>query len=149
MTIEQAIKQSAFANSTEKLMINLLFTTSWLSNKHDDLIKKEGLTNQQYNVLRILRGQKGKAIGVGEITNRMIDKMSNTSRLVDKLEAKELVTRIQCPEDRRAVRITITSKGLDLLSALDPKLQRVQEEITSLNENEMDQLNDLLDKLRT
>lgn len=148
MSIEQEIKQSSFSSSTEKLVVNLLYTSNWIGTKHDQLIKEEGLTGPQYNVLRILRGQKSNPIGVGEITSRMLDKMSNTSRLVDKLEKKELVVRVQCPNDRRAVRITITPKGLKVLAALDPKLQTAQKELTSLSETEIDQLNDLLDKLR-
>lgn len=148
MTIEQEIKQTSFSSNTEKLMVNLLYTTNWIAAKYDHLIKDEGLTSQQFNVLRILRGQKGNPIGVNEITSRMLDKMSNTSRLIDKLEKKEFVMRVQCPNDRRAVRITITSKGLDVLTSLDPKLQKAQSELNSLNSQEIDQLNDLLDKLR-
>jgi DNA-binding MarR family transcriptional regulator len=148
MGIEQEIKQTSFSSSTEKLVVNLLYTSNWIGTKHDQLIKEEGLTGPQFNVLRILRGQKGNPIGIGEITSRMLDKMSNTSRLVDKLETKELVVRIQCPNDRRAVRITITPKGLEILAALDPKLQTAQKELTSLSETEIGQLNDLLDKLR-
>jgi DNA-binding MarR family transcriptional regulator len=148
MGIEQEIKQTSFSSSTEKMVVNLLYTSNWIGTKHDQLIKEEGLTGPQYNVLRILRGQKSNPIGIGEITSRMLDKMSNTSRLVDKLETKELVVRIQCPNDRRAVRITITPKGLEILAALDPKLQTAQKELTSLSETEIGQLNDLLDKLR-
>lgn len=148
MRIEQEIKQTSFSSSTEKLLVNLMYTTNWISTKHDQLIKEEDLTSPQYNVLRILRGQKGNAIGIGEITSRMLDKMSNTSRLVDKLEKKELVIRIQCPKDKRAVRITITTKGLEVLATLDPKLQTAQKELNSLSQVEIDQLNDLLDKLR-
>ena len=148
MTIEQVIKQTSFSSNIEKLTVNLLYTANWVATRHDQLIKDEGLTGPQFNVLRILRGQKGNPIGVNEITGRMIDKMSNTSRLIDKLEKKDLVSRIQCPNDRRAVRITINPKGLDLLSELDPKLKKAQSELTNLGTQEIDQLNDLLDKLR-
>jgi len=148
MTIENAIKQTSFSSKMEKLMINLLYTSNWIRVKHVQLIKEQGLTSPQFNVLRILRGQKGNPIGVNEITSRMLDKMSNTSRLIDKLEKKGFVSRIQCPKDRRAVRITITASGLNALASLDPKLQKTHEEINSLSTQEIDQLNDLLDKLR-
>lgn len=148
MTIENAIKQSSFSSSIEKLMVNLLYTSNWIGARHDQLIKEEGLTGPQFNVLRILRGQKGNPIGVNDITSRMLDKMSNTSRLIDKLEKKELVDRVQCPSDRRAVRISITDKGLSTLASIDPKLKKAQQEIDSLTAQEIDQLNDLLDKLR-
>jgi DNA-binding MarR family transcriptional regulator len=147
-SIEEAIKQKEFASSSEKLSINILFTASWLNTTHSQLLRPFDLTPQQYNVLRILRGQKGGALSVNDINCRMVDKMSNGSRLVEKLRIKKLVHRQESKDDRRTMDVMITSQGLDVLTAIDPKISQHRELFSNLEDHEIALLNDLLDKLR-
>lgn len=151
MSIETDIKQTApFRTPYHRLLVNLIYTSNWISNSQTHLLKPFKLTLQQYNVLRILRGQHPNPIKVADITERMLDKMSNASRLVDKLVAKQLVVRTECPSDRRAVDVTITEKGLELLVKLDglqaewTDLQR-----SKLSEEDATSLSSLLDQLRS
>lgn len=149
MKIEDAIYQSQFNSEYQKLGINLMYTGSWLNNIQIRFFKNFDLTPQQYNVLRILKGQKGKAISVNDMTARMIDRMSNTSRIVEKLRSKGLLRRDVCPKDRRQAEVSITKAGLELLETIDPEIKLFHENFDSLTEKEAKQLNDLLDKLRT
>lgn len=149
MRLEDAIQQGKFSSEKEKLMVNILFTSKWFGYMHNDILKTFGMTQEQYNVLRILRGQKGNPIGVNDISSRMIDKMSNTSRLIDKLVNKGLADRKPCPKDRRAVDVIITNKGMDLLSEMDPIHKDMISQLTSISTNEARELNSLLDKLRS
>lgn len=149
MSIETDIKQEKFRSPFQKLFINLVYTNNWIQYKQMEVFKENDLTLQQYNVLRILRGQKSNAIKVSDITDRMLDKNSNTSRLVDKLLAKGLAERTSCPSDRRAVDVIITESGLALLTKLDPVLEEWENKLSaSLTGEEADQINHLLDKLR-
>ncbi|MFT4031610.1 MAG: MarR family transcriptional regulator [Siphonobacter sp.] len=149
MTIGEEIKQERFTSSHHKVMVNLLFTNNWLVARHSDGLKPYDLTVQQFNVLRILRGQYPNAITVNAIIERMLDKMSNASRLVDKLLAKGLVTRVVCPNDRRAVDVLITAKGLSLLAEIDEKMSTWEADIIrNMSEEEAEMLSHLLDKLR-
>ena len=149
MSIETDIKQKKFRSAYQRLFINLIYTSNWLEYKQMELFKEYDLTLQQYNVLRILRGQQPHAIKVSDIAERMVDKNSNTSRLIDKLLLKGLAERTSCPSDRRAVDVVITQSGLDILEKLDPFLEdfeiKMSENITS---EEADQISLLLDKLR-
>ncbi len=148
MRIEDEIKQVKFDNEHHKLMINLLFSGKWITDIMTKHHKRHDITNQQYNVLRILRGQHPKTASVNIISNRMIDRMSNVSRLIDKLEAKGLAKRILCENDRRQVDITITNKGLELLKVIDQEQSIMQKNLSTLTEEEAITLNNLLDKLR-
>ncbi|MEZ4903540.1 MAG: MarR family transcriptional regulator [Spirosomataceae bacterium] len=148
MSIETDIKQTKFRNAHHRMALNLIYTTSWLSNSQSVLLKAHDLTSPQYNVLRILRGQHPKPVQVNDIIERMMDKMSNASRLVDKLLAKDLVKRTECPHDRRAVDVIITEKGLALLGELDKMQDCWEEQLHHLSEQEANQLSNLLDKLR-
>jgi len=131
-----------------KTLINLMFTSRYLEQNYTH-IKSFDLSMQQYNVLRILRGQKGQPANLGTIQERMIDKSSNTTRLIDKLLTKGLVERQLCPTNRRKIEVFVTEKGLELLSEIDPVLEASNKSITSnLSQSEMNQLNILLDKLR-
>ena len=96
MALEDDIKQEKFKSEYNKMIVNLMFTTNWVVAKEMELLRPHGLTVSQYNVLRILRGQKGKAATINLIIDRMLDRMSNASRIVDRLEQKELVTRKPC-----------------------------------------------------
>jgi DNA-binding MarR family transcriptional regulator len=148
MAIEDDIQQREFRNPYHKAVINLIFTNSWLMSQQLALLKPFELTPQQYNVLRILRGQYPNSVMVNAIIERMMDKMSNASRLVDKLEAKHLVTRTTCPHDRRAVDVRITDRGLVLLTEIDHLQQEWERRLHSLSETEATLLSQLLDKLR-
>jgi DNA-binding MarR family transcriptional regulator len=150
MSIETDIKQGVpFKSPYHRAMVNVLYTSNWLANRQAQLLKPSGLTLQQYNVLRILRGQHPAPVKVSDITERMLDKMSNASRLVDKLVLKNLVLRTECPSDRRAVDVIVTDAGLDLLKQLDEGVERLNEELNDkLTLEEAVKLSEFLDRLR-
>lgn len=148
MEIGKEIKQSKFKNEHHKMLVNLMFTTAWLTAKHAKVLKPYGISTQQYNLLRILRGQHPKPATVNLLIERMLDKNSNASRLVEKLRLKKLVERAICPEDRRAVNVVITQKGLDLLAELDLKEGDFLKELLTISEQEAVHINLLLDRLR-
>ena len=148
MRIEEAIKQKEFKDPYNKTVVNLLYTNSYIVSNQSSLFKPLGLSPEQYNVLRILRGQNGKPITVSSIQERMLNKMSNASRLVEKLKQKELVIREECPSDRRQVDILITEKGLGVLKDLESAVYGFNRQLVNLTEEETIQLNALLDKLR-
>jgi DNA-binding MarR family transcriptional regulator len=147
MKIEEEIKQVKFKSRYQKAIINLLFTASWLQGHHQQFFKKYGLTLQQFNILRILKGQHPKSISGTEIKARMLDKNSDVSRLVDRLALKGLINKVVCPNDKRAVDVTITTAGLYLLSDLDHKLKEMDALLRLTNE-EAETLSNLLDKSR-
>ena len=147
MKIEDEIKQSKFRNPSQKAVINLIFTASWLQGRHQDFFKSVGLTNQQFNILRILKGQYPKSTSATEIKSRMLDKNSDVSRLLDRLAAKNLITKQTCPNDKRAADITITEAGLTILADLE-KRQAEIDGVLNLSEEEANQLSNLLDKSR-
>jgi DNA-binding MarR family transcriptional regulator len=149
MSIESDIRQAAFSSSYHRLVVNILYSGNWLGNSQMRALKPFGITLQQFNVLRILRGSFPNPVKVNEITERMLDKMSNASRLVDKLLLKKLVERTECPSDRRAVNVIITRKGLDLLAKIDNSQSQVETDIQQrLTTEEADTLSHLLDQLR-
>ncbi len=150
MSIEEEIKQTTpFKSPYHRLMVNLIYTSNWMADSQSKLLKPFGLTLQQYNVLRILRGKSPSPVKVSDITERMLDKMSNASRLVDKLLLKELVLRTECPADRRAVDVVITDAGMALLTRIDRLLgEWEQEQHSKLTEEEAVQLSHLLDQMR-
>jgi DNA-binding MarR family transcriptional regulator len=147
MKIEEAIKQQKFRSSHQKALINLLFTTSWVQGRQQDLFKPYKITLQQFNILRILKGQHPTSISGTEIKSRMLDRNSDVSRLLDRLVAKELISKRTCPNDKRATDVNITETGLELLRTLD-KYQNQIDGVLSLSEDEATQLSDLLDKAR-
>ena len=148
-SIEEAIQQTRFRNSLHRAQVNILYTSNWLNHKTMVTLKPFGLSLQQFNILRILRGRGGQPSTVKLLTERMLDKMSNASRLVDKLKDKGLVERKQCPTDRRQVDILITQKGLDLLAAASAAIEKdIEGGFANLSSEEADQLSQLLDKLR-
>ena len=148
MSIETDIKQKKFKSPYQRLAVNLIYTTNWMLYQQLEFLREFDLTPQQFNVLRILRGQGSTPMKVNEITERMLDKTSNTSRLVDKLLSKELLIRKVCPSDRRAVDVVITQKGLELLKNMDPIMDKWEENMHSLSPEEAELLSKLLDKLR-
>ncbi len=147
-TIELAIKQKKFNSESHKLLVNILYTSSWIERIHQRFFKLHGITSQQYNVLRILRGQYPSAASVGIVLDRMIDKASNITRLVDKLAAKKYVSRTENPENRRMQQLLITQKGLEFLATLDPLVDTQFNISEKINDAEAKLLNDLLNRLR-
>jgi DNA-binding MarR family transcriptional regulator len=148
MRIEEEIKQPKFRNTHHKVAINLLYTAAWLGDKNKSFFKDFGITTQQFNILRILRGQHPNKISGAEIKDRMLDKNSDVSRLIDRLIAKELVTKSQCPNDKRAADVMITDGGLELLKKIDALMDQADVTAFNLTKEEASQLSDLLDKCR-
>lgn len=148
MRLEDEIKQPKFDSEYEKLAVNLIFTYNWLNSAQFKFFKEHELTTQQFNVLRILRGQYPQAVSVNLIKERMLDRMSDASRLVDRLVAKGLVVRKVCPNDRRKADVVITKKALKLLDKLDVELKTVFDRFKNISDSEAKELNGLLDKLR-
>ncbi|HRA99319.1 MAG TPA: MarR family transcriptional regulator [Ignavibacteria bacterium] len=148
MKIEDEIKQKKFNSEYTKLIINLVYTGNKMNFKTNELLKVKNLTIQQYNVLRILRGQHPNPSTVNMIIDRMLDKMSNASRIIDKLEDKKLVVRKINFEDKRCADVMISEKGLELLKKLDSEINNNEKSYIHLNLQEVKILNDLLDKLR-
>ena len=147
-SLEEAIKQKEFKDPYNKLVVNLLYTQSYLVSAQNGVLKPFDLSPEQYNVLRILRGQNGVPTTVSSIQERMLNKMSNASRLVDKLKAKNLVERRECPSDRRQVDILITEKGLKILEDLQVHMEGFNNQVINLTKEEVLTMNELLDKLR-
>jgi len=148
MEIGKEIKQGKFKSEYQKLLINIIFTSNWLGAAHACSLKTYGISPQQYNLMRILRGQHPKPATVNLLIDRMLDKNSNASRLVEKLRLKKLVERATCPDDRRAVNVIITEKGLDMLNEIDEQDSSFMKLLKNLDDQEAAQLNSLLDKLR-
>jgi DNA-binding MarR family transcriptional regulator len=150
MKIEEIIKTTNEMSLAKKALLNVLFTQNVVADKFNEILKPHDLSSEQFNVLRILRGQKGKPANMCMIQERMIAKTSNTTRLVDKLLLKELVTREVCSENRRKMEITITEKGQKLLEVLDPIV--IEHEMSfakNLTSEELEIFNTLLEKFRT
>ena len=148
MKIEEEIKQEEFSSSYQKVMVNILFTSSWLSSLHLQFLKPYNISMQQYNVLRILRGQYPQPASITLLTDRMLDKNSNASRLVDKLLDKKLIVRKVCKEDRRQKDVVIADKGLELLDQIDQRFSELEEQVSHFTQEDAEKLSDLLDQLR-
>lgn len=148
MGIEQDIKSKKFKNEYQKLAINLLFTSSWLDNLNTQWLKPYDISPQQFNVLRILRGSHPNPLMLGDISSRMIDRMSNATRLVEKLRQKGLAERRICEHNRRQVDITITEKGLKLLKKIDEISDSWDGAFKNISKKDAAFMNELLDKMR-
>jgi len=149
MKIEDEIKSGVPLLVSKKIVLNVLYTQNVINEKFNVVLKPYDLSGEQYNVLRILRGQKSNPANMFLIQERMVAKTSNTTRLVDKLLLKDLVTRNVCPENRRKIEVAITKKGLDILTELDPKIIDHENHFAkNLNSDELEQLNALLEKYR-
>lgn len=148
MKLEEEIVQKKFRNEAHKLSVNIIYTYNWLQTLQAGMMKKHGITGQQFNILRILRGQHPQPASIKLLKERMLDKMSDASRIVEKLRLKGLVERFTCEEDRRACDVFITDKGLQLLAQVDAENDQADKTLSHLTETEQQQLNTLLDKLR-
>jgi len=148
MPLEQDIQQEKFQSEHQKASINIMYTGSWLHNLNASLLKKFSITPEQFNVLRILRGSYPTPMMLAEITMRMIDKNSNSTRLVEKLRQKALISRVVCENNRRQVDISITEKGLQLLKKIDGDQKTWARTMEKISQADAKELNRILDKLR-
>ena len=147
MGIEKDIQQTNFRNEFQKMSINIIYTANWLNEKMGQILATEDITQQQYNILRILRGSECP-LSTLKIRERMLDKMSDTSRIVDRLIVKGLVEKTACIKDKRLVDITVTKKGLQLLEKLDALNEQIDSILNGVSEKEAHTINQILDKLR-
>ena len=147
MKIEDEI-QSKFRNEKHKAMVNLQFTQLAISNKLGEVFKRSNISAQQYNVLRILRGQYPNSASIGLIKERMLDKNSGVSRIIDRLKRKKLLERKECKLDRRQKDVTISAEGLKLLETLDQDLSSIEKVIANVSEEDAVKLNSILDEIR-
>ena len=148
MGIEKDISQSKFRNEYQKSIVNFIYTYNWMNERMKSFFDKEKITGQQFNILRILRGA-GKPLSTLQIRQRMLDKMSDTSRIVDRLIIKDLVKKNTCPADKRLVDVSITEKGKKLLEKLDRYENEMDAIFGNLSASEAKTLNSLLDKIRS
>ncbi|MBO9701318.1 MAG: MarR family transcriptional regulator [Sporocytophaga sp.] len=148
MRLEDEIKQKEFRNEFQKTAVNIIFTFNWLDARTRNFMKDYDLTPQQFNILRILRGQYPNPSTINLLKERMLDKMSDASRLVERLRIKELLERSPSAEDRRSVNILISQKGLDLLAEIDKNFHEYEKVFNSITIEDAKILNQLLDKLR-
>lgn len=150
MKIEELIKSTVALDIAKKVILNFTYTQNVIGDHFHEILKPYDISREQYNVLRILRGQKGSPANLNCIQERMLAKNSNTTRLIDKLLLKDFVTREVCPENRRKIEVMITQKGLDILTELDPiVIAHEQLFANNLTPEELEQLNTLLEKYRS
>jgi DNA-binding MarR family transcriptional regulator len=147
MGIDKDIKQTNFRNNQNKAMVNIMFTHAWMIDHIKSFVKAENITPQQYNILRILRGA-GEPLSTLQLRERMLDKMSDTSRIVERMLAKGLVQKEISEKDKRMVDVIITPTGSELLEKLDGRNEELDAVVNHLSDNELETLNNLLDKLR-
>ncbi len=146
--LEQAIQSNKFKDEMHKASLNILYTAWWLKTRMSNELKGYGLTHEQYNVLRILKGKHPEQMCVKNITCRMIERSSNVPRIIDRLEIKKLVKRSVSPTDRRETVITLTQSGLTILEASTEKINALMEDMVKIETADAKQLNELLEKLR-
>jgi len=147
--IEEILKLNNDISISKQVSLNIIYTQTYVYESIYEVLKPYNISIEQFNVLRILRGQKGKPLNMGTIQGRMLAKTSNTTRLVDKLVAKSLVVRAVCEINRRKMEVTITEKGLELLDILDKLVEKAEHSLSSkLSSEEQKQLVKLLEKIR-
>jgi DNA-binding MarR family transcriptional regulator len=147
MRIEDEIKQKAFYSVHQKAVVNLIYTSNWLIGAQQKFLSRYGITTQQFNILRILRGQYPNGVSATTIKSRMLDRNSDVSRLLNRLVKKELVVKKSCPSDKRATDVFITERGIKVLEDIDKERQRI-DNVLCLTETEAELLSDLLDRAR-
>lgn len=148
MKIEDEIQQARFRNVHQKAIVNLMYTAAWLNARQEDFFKPFGITPSQFNILRILRGQGGKSLTGAEIKERMLERNSDISRLLNRMVRKNFITRSQCPNDKRATDVSITKIGLSVLQEIDEAIDRHEKAFFKLNQKEARELSALLDRAR-
>ena len=148
MGIEKDIQQQKFRNEYQKAVVNLIYTSNWMREKTSGIIEAEGITPQQFNILRILRGSHPMPLSTLQIRERMLDKMSDTSRIVERMVSKGLVQKAVSEKDKRMVDVILTPQGEELLENLDRRNEELDAVVNHLSDEELETLNNLLDKLR-
>jgi DNA-binding MarR family transcriptional regulator len=148
MGLEKDIHQTSFRSDKHKAILNILYTYGWIIEKIKHFLSKEDITHQQFNILRILRGAAPEPLSTLQIRERMLDKMSDTSRIVDRMVTKGLVKKTVCSKDKRLVDVTITEKGQKLLKRLDLEQDHMEEIMQTLSDSDAVQISNLLEKLR-
>jgi len=148
MKIEEAIKQKSFPNQIEKVMVNVIYTGNYFNSLNIKRFKFHGISPEQYNVLRILRGSHPSSLSILDVSSRMLNRNSNATRLVEKLRVKDLIVRRVCEKDRRQVDVAISDKGLELLQIIDIDMKEWMDNYKDLTTEEAVHLNFLLDKMR-
>ena len=148
MKLEDAIKSNKFRNNTHKAALNILYTAWWLKTVMSKELKEYGLTHEQYNVLRILKGKHPEQICVKEITCRMIERNSNVPRIVDRLEAKKLVKRVASDTDKRETKIVLTQAGINILQHSTDRINKIMDDAIVISEKKAALLNQVLEELR-
>lgn len=148
MKLEQAIKSTKFKSEVQKAGLNILYTAWWLKTVMSKELKEFGLTHEQYNVLRILKGKYPDQMCVRDVACRMIEKSSNVPRIIDRLELKKLVKRSTSALDKRETVITLTQSGITILDATTAVVNKVTDSLLIINEKEATELNQLLEKIR-
>lgn len=146
-SIEELIKQNKFRNEQHKSIVTLNYAANLMNRYHDEMFAQFGITGQQYNVLRILRGQHPSPVTVGLIRERMIDKMSDASRIVERLRKSGFIERITNKKDRRAVDVTITKKALDILAEIDKRERELFKPMEKFTDEDSRLLNSLLQRI--
>ena len=146
MKLEAAIQSSGFKNEKQKAVVNIMYTAYQVKIRISKVLKDYGLTPEQYNVLRILKGKYPEQMCVKDIAERMIERSSNVPRIIDRLEVKKLVKRSQSGADRRETVIILAQAGINLLEAVTPELEKSHNQVSDMDEAEVKQLNDLLDR---
>ena len=149
MRIEEEIHQKKFRNEYQKATVNLIYTNNWMMTKQKRFLGEYGITPQQYNVLRILKGQNPGSISTSAIRERMLDRSSDASRIVDRIHKQGLVEKKICPTDKRLVDVKISPKGLKLLEEIEKEVEKMDTVFSNLSNEEAAELNRLLDKLRS
>ncbi len=149
MKLEDAIKSSKFKSEVQKAGLNILYTAWWLKTLSVKELKTFGITHEQYNVLRILKGKHPQLMCVKDIASRMIEKSSNVPRIVDRLEIKKFIKRTQGEVDGRQTVVTLTEKGIDVLAKATAKLDEIGEKSIAMTNEDAIALNNLLEKFRT
>jgi DNA-binding MarR family transcriptional regulator len=149
MGIEKDINQYHFTSEGQKAVINLIYTSNWITEHIKKVLDDQEITLQQFNILRILRGSDPQPLSTLTIRERMLDKMSDTSRIVDRLVIKGLAVKKICSTDKRLVDVNITDAGKKMLEAIDNKQADMTSVTTNLTDAELKQLNSLLDNLRS
>ena len=148
MKVEEAIKQKSFPNQIEKVMVNVIYTGNYFNSLNIKRFKFHGISPEQYNVLRILRGSHPSSLSILDVSSRMLNRNSNATRLVEKLRVKDLIVRRVCEKDRRQVDVAISDKGLELLQIIDIDMKEWMDNFKDLTTEEAVHLNFLLDKMR-
>ena len=149
MGIEKDIQQQHFQSESQKAIVNLVYTYHWITEKIKTMLSQDGITMQQFNILRILRGSDPQPLSTLTIRERMLDKMSDTSRIVDRLVLKGWVIKRTCASDKRLVDVSITKEGKRLLEKIDKRMDEMNVVVSSLSQQDLRRLNELLDQMRS